>query len=301
MLTSLKAAAARADPAFIALALAAYAISVLIVALRWRVVLSGVTRDRAPLGPLVLATLASSFVNNVTPGGRLGGEACRVVALVRLRLATMSRAAAVIAYERFSEAPAVLGIALAALLVVGRVPRARALLAPWRLLSILALVAAVLCLIALLMMVPRLARPLRRVRDRWRTVASIAIAPSALAISALLSAVVWTLDVFRVRLVAAAFHAPIGLTETAMLTAITIVAGLVPTIGGLGAIEGGLIAGMIGLGVAPLDAVAITAVERGISWGLASILGAGSLSLLGGRSLWNAVRPSTPEAEGAST
>ncbi len=301
MLSSLREAAARADSAFIALALLAYAVSVVIVALRWRVVLSGVTRKQAPLGPLVLATLASGFVNNVTPAGRLSGEACRIVALVRLRLASKSRATAIIAYERFSEAPAILGLAIATLLVVGRFPRARALQTPSLLMSVLAAVAAVGCIVAVLMRVPQLAHPLRRLRDRWRTLGSIAIRPSALATSAILSAVIWSLDVVRVRLVAAAFHAPIGLTETATLTAITIVAGFVPTIGGLGAVEGGLIAGMIGLGIAPADAVAITAVERGISYGLATLLGAGSLSLLGGRSLWNAVRFRAPAAEGAAT
>lgn len=301
MLSSLKEAAARADPAFIALAIAVYAVSVAIVAVRWRVVLSGVTRGRPPLRPLVLATLASGFVNNVTPAGRLSGEACRIVALVRLGLASKSRAAAVIAYERVSEAPAILGIAAATLLVVGRFPRARAFQASSLLLPLLALAVAAACVVTVLTMVPQLAHPVRRLRVRWRTLASIAIAPSALATSAILSAVIWSLDVVRVRLVAAAFHAPIGLTETATLTAITIVAGLVPTIGGLGAIEGGLIAGMIGLGVAPADAVAITVVERGISYGLATVLGAGSLSLLGGRSLWNAVRFGAPAAESAAT
>jgi len=105
---------------FVALALAVYIISVPLVALRWRTVLRGVTGRLAPIGSLVLATLASGFVNNMTPAARLGGEACRVITLVRLRLATMRQAAAAAAYERLMGVPAVAVIAAATLFVVGR-------------------------------------------------------------------------------------------------------------------------------------------------------------------------------------
>ena len=116
-----------------------------------------------------------------------------------------------------------------------------------------------------------------------------------------MSVAIWTLDVVRLRLAAAAFNAPIGLPQAATLTAITIVAGWVPTIGGLGAIEGGLIAGLVGMGVPPADAIAITAVERAISYGVGTVAGFVSLSLLGGRSLWRAVRVGVTVPEGATT
>ena len=74
-----------------------------------------------------------------------------------------------------------------------------------------------------------------------------------------MSAAIWMLDVVRLRLAAAAFHTPIGFTEAATLAAITIVAGLVPSLAGLGPIEGGLVAGLIAFGVSPADAIAITA------------------------------------------
>ena len=99
---------------------------------------------------------------------------------------------------------------------------------------------------------------------------------------------------------AAAFHAPVGIAEIVALAAITIVGGLAPTVGGLGAIEGGMIAGLIGMGVSTPDAVAITAVERTMSYGIATLAGFGALSALGGRSLWNAVRVGAPAAEGAA-
>jgi len=280
---------ARSQPAFIALALLVFAASVPLVAWRWQIVLAAVTGRRAPLGTLVLASLASSFVNNVTPSARLGGEACRVAALVSLKLASVGRAAAAAAYERLSEAPAIVAIALATLLVVGRLPVG----APgWVWLS------AGACAAAVVVAARRpLVRALGRARAHWASMRAIAIAPSALLWSGAISGLVWLLDVIRLRFAAAAFHAPIGLTQAAALTAITIVAGLVPTVGGLGVIEGGLVAGLIGMGVAPADAVGITAVERGISYGVSTLAGFGALSMLGGRTLWNAVRVSRPAVE----
>ena len=271
VLSSIKAALGRADPVFAALALGVYFAGVALVALRWRVVVGGVTGRRPPLGPLVLATFASSFVTNLTPAGRLGGEACRVAALARLGWANVSRATSAIAYERLSEVPAILSIAIATLVVVGRLPVAGVPSIWW-----IGLGGGTAC-VALAR--TRLARGWQRVRDRWQALESVAIAPSTLAAAVLISALVWTLDVVRLRLVAAAFHAPIGLAETATLTAVTIVAGLVPTIGGIGVVEGGLIAALIGFGVTPADAIAITVVDRSMTYGIAMLAGFGSLSL----------------------
>lgn len=299
MLVSIKEAAVRADLSFVALALLVYAVSVPLVALRWRTVLRGVAGGDPPLGPLILATLASSFVNNVTPAARLGGEACRVVALVRLRLAPVSKAVAAAAYERLTEAPAVALIAALTVFAIGRRPLGHFSqpTTPSAPVMVFTLVMLVVSAMALLLM----NRALARAWSRLRSLASIAVAPSALAMSAAMSAAIWALDVLRLRVVSAAFQAPIGLPEAATLTAITIVAGWVPTVGGLGAIEGGLFAGLVAFGVPPADAVAITAVERGISYGIGTAAGFCALWWLGGRSLWNAVRVGVPVSEGAAT
>ena len=295
MLASFKDVIGRSQPGFVGLALLVYATSIPLVAWRWRVVLSAVTRRQPPLGPLILASLASSFVNNVTPSARLGGEACRVAALVSLRFATAIQATVAIAYERLSEMPALIGLALATLLVVGRI-HVGAPSAVWTW-----LVAGGLALIGAVTVRAVAARAWRRLRDRRRGLESLTVAPSAIGMAALVSAAIWTLDVFRLRLIAAAFHAPIDLPQAATLAAITIVAGLIPTMGGLGVIEGGLVTGLIAMGVPPADAVAMTVVERAISYGLSTVVGFGALSTLGGRTLWNAVRVGTPAAEAATT
>lgn len=307
MFGALRETAARADFVCVALALAVYATSIPLVALRWRAMLRGVTGRVAPLGSLVLGTLASTFVNNITPAARLGGEACRVVTLVRMRLATTPQAAAAAAYERLSEVPAVAGLAMATLFVVGRMSFGTIGLPVGGARTLGLWVASGCALGVALAVLMRGAlgrwgsRMGGRIRARWRPFAAIRVAPSAFVISALISAVIWMLDVGRLRLAAAAFHAPIGLPQAATLTAITIVAGWVPTVGGLGAIEGGLVAGLVSMGVPPADAIAITVVERSISYGIGTLAGLVSLSLLGGRSLWRAVRVGPSVPEGATT
>lgn len=279
MLSQVRAALVRADPAFIVFALLAYVVSVPIVTLRWRVCLNGVTGGRLPFRPLLLAYLASVFVNNVTPAARLSGEACRVVALVRFGFTTVTKATAAAAYERLSELPTLALMVFVTLALVGRRS-----ISPW-------LVAALALVVVMLFLVRGpITRAWQRLQDRWHRLESIRIAPTAVVVSALLTVVVWGIDVLRLRAVAAAFHAPISMPQAVALATITILGGLVPTIGGLGAIEGGLVAGLVAFGVSAADAVAITAVERGISYGIATLTGFGALSLLGGRSLWNAVR-----------
>lgn len=274
-----------------ALALLVYAVSVPAVAMRWRVVLQGVTGRPLPLGPLVLASLASSFVNNVTAGP--AGEACRILAVVRLRFASLSRATAAAVYERVSEVPAFALMVGAALVVFGRQPidlarRLRLSTTDARGIASLALLAVAA---AALLWIGRRAgsRAWRRLRER-ADVESVAIDRRTLAASAGWSIAVWTLDVTRLWLIAGIFQARLSLAQAAALSAITIVAGLAPTIGGLGVVEGGLIAGLLAFGVPSPTAIAITAVERSISYGLATLAGAGALAMLGGRELWAAAR-----------
>src|SRR5690349_4447683 len=106
VLQSIAATLSGARPAYVLLAIALYAISVPVAAWRWKTVLRGLRRP-APLGRLMLTHLAAICVNNVTPASRLAGEACRVVSLVRSRIAATSTAVVSIVYDRLSEAPAV--------------------------------------------------------------------------------------------------------------------------------------------------------------------------------------------------
>lgn len=270
-------ALAAAKPAYVLLAIGLYALSVPVAAFRWRAVLRGLHQD-APMGRLMLTNLAAICVNNVTPSSRIGGEACRVLALVRGRIAATSIAALSIVYERISEIPALACLVCLALVVAGRrVPRATP--------SGVAAGALVACAMTVLAV-----RAVPIIRGRLRAVTMTALAPRVFAMAAAVSAAVWALDVMRLRAAAAAVGTSVSVGQAVTLSAITVAAGLVPSIGGLGAIEGGLVGGLIAFGVRPAEAAAITAIERAISYGLASIAGAGALSALGGRALWDAAR-----------
>jgi len=302
MIAAFETALAHARLQYVGLALLVYAISVPLAALRWRQVLRGLNQ-RLPLRRLILANLAASFVNNVTPAARVSGEACRVVALVRAGLSTVASTASV-AYERLSEAPAIGVLAIVTVLALGHAGtegRVRSARLPVSLNASRLLIATVVAIAlgaAAFWRSGVIGRWTRAIRvGRASLFEAARITPSALVASATLSSVLWALDVIRLRIAAAAIRAPIGLREAAALSAITIVAGMVPTLGGLGAVEGGLVAGLIGFGVAPADAAAVTAIERGISYGLVTIAGAAALSVLGGRTLWEAARKRTETNE----
>ncbi|HEY7292859.1 MAG TPA: lysylphosphatidylglycerol synthase transmembrane domain-containing protein [Vicinamibacterales bacterium] len=274
------------------LATLVYAISIPIVAERWRTVLGGVTGERLPRRPLVLASLASSFVNNLTAGP--AGDACRIIAVVKLRFASASRATAAALYERVSEIPVIALMIATAIAVLnrGRVVRLGSSRTIWIIVIAITVVAAGLGLCR---------RTIAAAWLRWRErhdLTSIAIAPRVLAQSAAWSVVVWGLDVTRLWLIARAFGVSLSPAQAAALSAISVVGGWAPTIGGLGVVEGGLVAGLIAFGVPSGSAIAITAVERGISYGLATAIGACALAALGGRELWAAARAT---AAGART
>jgi uncharacterized protein (TIRG00374 family) len=141
-------------------------------------------------------------------------------------------------------------------------------------------------------------RAWRAFRDRV-DVQSVSIDAASMFASAAWSIVVWILDVTRVWLVAQMFDVSLGPMQAASLSGVTVLGSLAPTVGGLGVVEGGLIAALIAFGVPSQTAMAMTAVERGISYGLSTVLGAGALAALGGRELWTAAR-ARAAAESAS-
>ncbi|HEY6894237.1 MAG TPA: lysylphosphatidylglycerol synthase transmembrane domain-containing protein, partial [Rhodanobacteraceae bacterium] len=249
-----------------------------VAAWRWGTVLRGLSRP-APLKRLMLTHLAAICINNVTPASRLAGEACRVVALVRGRIAATSTAVISIMYDRLSEVPAVVVLGIVGLAALGR-----------RVVPAIALSTVAVAVLATCVAGFAAAWAWPRVKRQVASLHAVTLAPRVLGLAAVVSGGLWMLDVMRLRAAAAAVGAPVTLMQSALLSAITIVAGLVPSVGGLGVIEGGLVGGLVAFGVRPTDAAAITAIERGISYGLGTIAGAGALSALGGRALWDAVR-----------
>ncbi len=239
--------------------------------------------DDPGIADTALAHLAGIFAGNVTPASRVGGEACRIAAIgLRSRVALPVAAVASV-YDRLSEVPPV------AVLVLAAVPTLVVAGARLRLgwVSVAVVTAAVTVAVF---------GCVRFVRRRpswpgWRgQIAWGGVANGTMATAVGLSSIVWLQDVVRLMIVAAAFGVPLTVSQGATLSVLTIAGGMLPTMGGVGAIEGGLVAGLVMCGVGLETAAAITAVERTISYGLATLAGGSAFALIGGRRLWQATR-----------
>lgn len=285
----------QASPVLAMAALVTYAIGVLIASLRWQRILMGIGADGPPAeerrGPrlrdVLLTYLSSIFVNNVTPG-RVGGEVFRVAMLRRRTGIETKLIVASAGYDRLTD------IIPLALLGILSLPTLYRLLAPnagtvamlgW---AALALVLAA----AVLLGVRRLPR-VQRWTDSWRQrLATISIRRQDFQWAVGYGFLLWAQDLLRLTLVAAALSVYLNPWQVIPLSMVATLGGLVPTIGGLGAVEGGLTAALCLFGV-PLDkALAITALERGISYVLSTSVGGIVLMLVGGGELWQRSRKS---------
>ena len=270
-----------AEPAFLLGALALYAGSLFIAGARWRVFVRALG-GRVGVRDATLAITAAIAVNNLTPSSRLGGEACRI-AVVRMRCGTGWREATAAAlWDRVSELPCI------ALLAVASGWAIRGMTPAWR---AAAITAAAGLGIALAAFIWRQIRGRGSAGARWvKLLALDRVTPRVFAIGVACSVALWLQDVVRLTIVARAFGVSVTPQGAALLSILTVVGGLAPTVGGLGAVEGGLVAGLMALGVDPPAAMAITAGERVISYGFATAAGVVVIVTQGGRSLWTTVR-----------
>jgi uncharacterized membrane protein YbhN (UPF0104 family) len=257
-----------------------YAMSLLVAGVRWRLIV-GALGGTITWPDATKATVAGVFVNNVTPTGRLAGEAARI-ALTRLRgQLSVARGALAALCDRLSDVPGVAVLGLAALPTLAPAAgRHRG-----------ALVLGVVVAGALLLIFGRWLRAsLRAWITAWRRDLRGAPVPrSTVALGLGCSAVIWAEDLLRILCVSLAFGVHLSGPQAAALCVIAVGGGFVPTIGGLGAVEGGLLGGLALFGVPWETAIAITTVERTISYGFSTVAGAAITTMMGGRSLLRAV------------
>ena len=105
-----------------------------------------------------------------------------------------------------------------------------------------------------------------------------------------LALLIWGQDILRLMIVAAAFHTSLTLSQVSALAVSSLLMAVVPSIGGLGVIEGGMTALLYLFGFNLETAIAITALERAISYVIATGIGAIAAAALGGIKLWNFTR-----------
>jgi uncharacterized membrane protein YbhN (UPF0104 family) len=239
---------------------------------RWRTIVAAFGRQIS-LWRATIINLAGIFVRNATPTTGLGGDASRV-ALLHLEGLTVPQATATFLYVRAAELPAlaiVIGLALPT--VAGSVARSAGR------------AGAGLAAAAILVAVVWLARD--RVRAQLAALriraARLHIRRSAFVAAVGYATIAQAETTVRQIAVAASFGVPLTVQQSATVTALGIAGGLVPTIGSVGAVEGSMVAALIMCGAAADAAVAITLIERAISYGLSTLLGAGAIAALGGR------------------
>ena len=129
--------------------------------------------------------------------------------------------------------------------------------------------------------------PLERWRDHLRR---FRVERGQMARALALSCVMFAMDLGRLLLAARAFGVHLAPDQALVLSVVGVVGGLIPTPGGLGAIEGGLTAALVLFGAPVETALAITLFERGLSYWLGSAAGGVATLLVGGRGLFRAVR-----------
>lgn len=272
-------------PGFIALAFGLYLGSFFIVATRWcgflRMIGASVSVWRA-----ALAGVAGLAMGNLVPSTRIAGEATRIALVRRTGEVTWRQATLAAVWDRLSEVPPIAALVIVAALGLRGLPsRSRTVT--------LAFVAAVLLVGGGLAV-----RALRRSGSGlagWRErLALDHLRFPVFAAGVGFSALVWLQDVLRLTCSALAFGVMLSPAQMATLSVLTMIGGLVPTVVGIGPVEGVLVAGLVAFGVDLPTAAAITAAERMVSYGFSTSAGSLVVALQGGRSLWGAVRRRSP-------
>jgi len=268
------AALAHARPFYVLVAVALHLGGLLITGERWRIVVAALG-GRVSLARATMINLAGIFVRNATPTTGLGGDASRI-ALLRAEGVGLPQATASFVYVRVAELPAIAAIVLLALPAVGAAIARSARAVEWT-----ALAAAGVGVGAFGAR-RRLAAQVASARE---TIGRVGIGGGAFGAAVLYATIAQLETIVRQIAVAAACGFPLGFRQSATVAALGIAGGLVPTVGSIGAIDGAMVAGLMMCGAAADTAVAVTVVERTISYGLSTALGAGALALVGGRAI----------------
>ena len=288
MLTTLRElgeALAHARLALVVAALALHVTGLVITGERWRVVIAALG-TRLHLLRTTLINLAGIFVRNTTPATGLGGDASRI-ALLRAEGMPVARATAAFAYVRLAELPPLLiVVALSAPAVAAVLRRAH---------TARPAVGIVLATMAAAAWLAR-GRAREALEKLWANTAHLRISGSAFALAIVYATLAQVETIARQIVVAAAFGLPLTIQQSATVTAMTIVGGFVPTVGGLGAIDASMVAGLMLSGAGAQTAIAITLAGRAISYLFSTAAGAAALGVIGGRGILQAVHERTTNA-----
>jgi uncharacterized membrane protein YbhN (UPF0104 family) len=274
-ITATSAVVGHARIGFVAAAFAVDTLSLVLMAFRWRLLLRSLGSG-ARFWETLLAYSAGVCVGNITPARAVGGDACRA-ALIRRPGGSppLKAVAASVVYDRATDVAGFLLLGVLALPMLRPTSPHPAVL-------------ALLALAATLVARPLYRRLVSRIGDRHRAVIGRKMG-ATLATAVGCSLVIWLFDLARLMLVGRAFGVQLVPSQAAAVALLRLGSGLIPVPGGIGVVDGALVAGFIWLGLPPATAAAMAVVERTIVYAWGTALGAAALLLLGGsRALKNA-------------
>jgi uncharacterized membrane protein YbhN (UPF0104 family) len=246
-----------------------YALGTLLTALRWRATMRAVGGELG-LGAAAAGVLAGFFVNNVTPSAGVGGDLFRIGFLGR-RGVPLARATAAVALDRLTDGVLIGALVLAALPAIGCGVLSHLRLGIAGLVLVIGAIVLVRCGRGRL----RAAAALVRGADRRGVAVAFALALG-----------IWLQDLLRLKVVGAAFGVALTTSQAAALAVATLAGFAAPSVGGLGAVEGGVTAALVWFGVAPATALAIALAERAVSYVLATSVGGALVALMSIRGAW---------------
>jgi len=260
---------------------ALYIGSLVIVGARWRGFIRALGGDAGVLRA-TLATLGGIAVANVATSTRLSGEVCRIALVRTTGRVTWRQGTIAAVWDRLSELPPIIVVAVVAVFAVPDIKvRAR---------TPLITVAVAAAVIGAVVLTWRF-RKTEVSAVGWRERLTLdRIKPGLIAAGVGYSTLLWIQDVLRLTCAALAVGVSVSPAKIAALSILAMIGGLLPSIGGVGPVEGGLIGGLVAFGVDLPTATAVTAVERAVSYAFSTVAGALVVFLMGGRSLWTAVR-----------
>jgi len=260
-----------------------YFISVLVYALRWKIVLKNMGVEISLLEILKI-TISAIFVNNITPLSRSGGEALRIAWVSKKYKIPLTITTVSIVYERLSEIIPVILLSIIAFTYFGNIA----------IYPIIFLSLFVIIIYSKWESFIKFFIKLFKINlsiEEEKNILSLKNKKLMYLIIVCLSSIVWSLDIFRLKLIATAFGWNIGLTFLAVISFTNLLLGFISiTPGGIGIIEGGLIGTLLYFGIPIVYAMPFVITERLISYVISSGIGFIVLITSGSKDIWKATK-----------
>lgn len=259
------------------IALALYLLSVYIFAERWKIVLNSLGYDlkTTQLFPVIFGAIP---INNLTPANRAGGEPLRMFWVKKDFGVKYSDAFISILFERSVESiPVLLMMIYVIYTILPFIQNIHPLLSN---MAYLAAIPIVLVFLAYLLRhkIENYIESSKKYYSKLKTV----FYPTLL-----LSSSVWVLDILRFKFITLSLGLQLPFKVIVLISLLYMILGSIPlTTGGLGVVEGGLIAALSFFGISVAAAAGIVVIERFISYILASLIGSIFLVKFGGFKLW---------------